>query len=169
MAEAPYLSTKRLILRPLRYDDSKNLAYLLCPEIQKDSGPFMPHSFNDLPKHIERIKGDTSWLITINQDKVIGDMGVFSTQGNETGEMAWYLDPKYWRMGFGTEAGSAIIDYMFFTLGFRKLTAPIDSKNIPSRRLAEKLGFNLEYIEHASNLYGKKSDVCSYSISNVTN
>ncbi|MCL2772274.1 MAG: GNAT family N-acetyltransferase [Oscillospiraceae bacterium] len=165
MLEAPYLKTKRLILRPLKNDDSGNLTYLLRPEIQKDAGPFMPHSVDDLSRHIERIISDTSWLITIN-NKVIGDIGVSSKHDNETGEMGWYLDPEYWRMGYATEAGSAIINYMFSTLKFCKLTAMIDSKNIPSCHLAEKLGFQLICIEYNSDLYGKKADVCSYSISN---
>ena len=166
MIEAPYLTTKRLILRPLKLDDSKNLTYLIHPNIEKNAGPYMPHSLDDLPKHIERIMGDTSWLITINEDKVVGDMGVFSKHSNETGEMAWYLDHAYWKMGYATEAGLAIIYYMFFTLKFCKLTVQIDNKNIPSRRLAEKLGFNLENIEYDSDLYGKKTDVCLYSIRN---
>jgi len=167
MTEAPYLTTERLILRPLKPDDSKNLTYLLHPDIQKDAGPFMPHFLDDLPKHIERIRGDTTWLITINENKVIGDIGVSSKQRNETGEMGWYLDPGYWRMGYATEAGLAIIAYMFFTLKFCKLTALIDSKNIPSRRLAEKLGFNLDCIGYDSDLYGKKADICLYSIRNA--
>jgi len=167
MAEAPYLTTERLILRPLKLDDSKNLMYLLHPDIQKDAGPFMPHSLDDLPKHIERIRGDTTWLITINQDKVIGDIGVSSKHGNETGEMGWYLDPEYWRMGYAAEAGLTVIDYMFSTLNFCKLTAQIDNKNISSCRLAEKLGLNLECIEYDSDLYGRKADICLYSIRNT--
>ena len=164
MKEAPYLTTERLILRPLRLDDSENLIYLLHPEIQKDAGPYMPHSLNDLPNHIERIIGDTTWLITLNGNKVIGDVGVFSIKDNETGEMAWYLDPEYWRMGYATEAGLAVINYMFSTLNFCELTAQIDSINIPSLRLAEKLGFKLKCIENDSDLYGKKADIYLYSI-----
>jgi len=166
MKEAPNLITKRLGLRPLTLHDSENLIYLLHSEIQKDAGPYMPHSLNDLPQHIERIIGDTTWLITINKDKVIGDIGVFSKKGNETGEMAWYIDPEYWNLGYATEAGLAVIDYMFSTLKFCQLTAQIGSANIPSCRLAEKLGFILECIEYDSDLYGKKADVCLYSMSN---
>jgi RimJ/RimL family protein N-acetyltransferase len=164
MKEAPYLTTNRLLLRSLKLDDAENLIYLLTPEIQKDAGPYMPHSITDLPNHIERIIGDTTWLITINGDKVIGDIGVSSKKGNETGEMGWYLDPEYWRMGYATEAGLAVIDYMFSTLKFGELTAPIDNKNIPSWRLAEKLGFIIDHIEYNSDLYGKKADVRFYSI-----
>jgi len=167
MEEAPFLMTERLILRPLRLDDSKNLMYLLHPDIQKDVGPFMPHFPNDLPKHIDRIRGDTTWLITLNQNEVIGDIGVFSKKDNVIGEMAWYLAPKYWRMGYATEAGLAVIDYMFSELNYCKLTAQIDNTNIPSCRLAKKLGFNLECIEYNSDLYGKRTDVCLYSIRNI--
>jgi len=168
MLEAPYLTTKRLVLKPLRLDDSNKLAYLLHPEIQRDAGPFMPHTLDDLPKHVERLIGDTTWLITLNGDTVIGDIGVFSKRGNETGEIAYYINPQYWRTGYATEAGAAVIDYMFSKLKFIELTALTDSKNTSSRRLVEKLGFHLNCIENDSNLHGMKADVCLYSINNPT-
>ena len=162
MLTAPILTTQRLKLRAIQSDDFTNIKYLLHPEIEKHSGPYMPHSAEDLPVHIERITGDTSWLITIGEDKVIGDIGVFSKVDNRTGELAFYLDPDYWNKGYAAEAGSAVVDYMFNKLNFAELTAPIDSKNVSSRKFAEKLGFTLQNIEYDSDLYGKKADICFY-------
>jgi RimJ/RimL family protein N-acetyltransferase len=166
MTETPVLTTERLVLRPLKHDDSKHLMYLLHPDIQKDAGPYMPHSIDDLSKHIERIRSDTTWLITVNEVKVIGDIGVFSKIGNATGEIAWYINPEYWQKGYATEAGFVVIHHLFSTLNFRKLTAPIEDKNIPSWQLAEKLGFSLEHIEYDTDLHGKRANVRLYCLYN---
>jgi len=165
MKKAPHILTKRLTLRPILPTDSQNITYLLHPKIQEHAGPYMPHSLEDLTTHIQRITSSTSWLIELN-GKVIGDIGVFSTQDNRTGEMAWYLDPDHWQSGYSTEAGLAVINYMFTKLGYGKLTAPICGKNTASRRLAEKLGFTHECIKPNSELYGVEADVHHYLITN---
>jgi len=166
VVEAPKLTTERLILRHIQPDDAKHLTYLLHPDIQKGAGPYMPHTAADLPQHIERIQGDTSWFITLPSGEVIGDIGVFSIQGNETGEMAWYLAPAHWYKGYAAEAGQAVVAYMFDTLALRALTAQIDSHNTPSRRLAEKLGFQLTRTQADADLHGQKAESCAYSIRN---
>ena len=124
----------------------------------------MPRSLDDLHVHIKRIIGDTSWIITENGKTVVGDIGVYFKKGNETGEIAFYIDPQYWRMGYATEAALTVIDYMFNVLNFTTLTALVDCDNIPSCKLIEKLGFTLDCIKKDSDLHGKKADVCHYSI-----
>ena|GEM_PF-425431 len=166
MAEAPKLVTERLILRHIQPDDAKHLPYLLHPDILKDAGPYMPHTADDLPQHIGRIQGDTSWLITLPDGEVIGDIGVFSKQGNKTGEMVWYLAPAYWHKGYAAEAGQAVLDYIFGALAFRGVTAQIDSRNTPSRRLAERLGFQLTRTQENADLHGQKTEACMYSVYN---
>ena len=108
---APTIKTERLILKNIEESDALQLKYLLCPEIEKSSGPYMPHSEDQLLAHVKRIKGDTSWGITLYDGTFIGDIGVFSHKENK-GEMAWYVDPKYWHNGYAYEAGIAVISAM---------------------------------------------------------
>lgn len=162
---AQTIKTNRLILRELKKSDAKNLKYLLKPEIESVSGPNMPHNKKQLSQHIERIKGNTSWGITLNDGTFIGDIGIFSVVDNKIGEMAWYIDPEYWNQGYAFEAGSAVLKYCFETLGFIRISAQISADNHKSRHLAEKLGFELHAILPQANLGGKVSDVAYYSIS----
>lgn len=163
---APTIKTERLILRSIEESDALQLKYLLCPEIEKTSGPYMPHSEDQLLAHVERIKGDTSWGITLYDGTFIGDIGVFSKKENK-GEMAWYVDPKYWHNGYAYEAGIAVIKYCFDELCMEMITAEIEASNTASRMLAQKLGFQLDNILNEADFYGKTTDVAYYSIKNM--
>ncbi len=161
---AQTIKTNRLILRELKKRDAKNIKYLLKPEIEKFSGPYMLHDKKHLLQHINRIKGDTTWGITLNGGTFIGDIGVYSVVENKIGEIAWYIDPAYWNNGYAFEAGNAVLKYCFETLGFKRISAQISADNQRSRHLAEKLGFEFHAILPQANLGGKITDVAYYSI-----
>ncbi len=44
-------------------------------------------------------------------------------------------------MGFASEAAKGCRDYGFYHFGFNKLINIIDPRNLPSIRVAEKIGF----------------------------
>ena len=163
------IKTTRLVLRDIRKSDVKNLKYLLKPEIESFSGPYMPHNTKQLSQHIDRIKGNTTWGITLDDGSFIGDISVFSVIENKIGEIAWYVDPAYWNNGYAFEAGSAVLNYCFETLGFKRICAQISTDNPKSRHLAEKLGFEFHAILPQANLGGKITDIAYYSISANTN
>lgn len=50
---------------------------------------------------------------------------------------------KFWRHGYGYEAAKAALDYGIGTLGFADIYAMTDVANQGSRRILEKLGFEL--------------------------
>lgn len=162
---AQTIKTNRLILRAIKKSDAQNLKYLLKPEIEKFSGPYMPHNKKQLTQHINRIKGDTAWGITLDDGTFIGDIGVFSVIDNEIGEISWYIDPSYWHQGYAFEAGNAVLKYCFETLGFVRISTQISADNQKSRHLAEKLGFEFHAILPQANLGGKIVDIAYYSIS----
>ena len=83
------------------------------------------------------------------------------------GEMAWYVDPKYWHNGYAYEAGIAVIKYCFDELCMEMITAEIEESNTASRMLAQKLGFQLDNVLNESDFYGKTTDVAYYSIKNM--
>lgn len=98
------IKTERLTLRNIKKSDAKNLKYLLKPEIENISGPYMPHNQKQLLQHVDRIRGNTSWAITIADGKFIGYIGVYSVAENKIGEIAWYIDPLYWHQGYAFES-----------------------------------------------------------------
>ena len=77
MMAAPTLKTDRLILKNIEKSDAQYLKYLLKPEIEAVSGPYMPHSEAQLAQHVDRIRGNTAWGVILDDGTWIGDIGVF--------------------------------------------------------------------------------------------
>lgn len=161
---AQTIKTERLTLRAIKKSDAKNIKYLLKPEIENFSGPYMPHNVKQLKQHVDRIRGNTTWGITLNNGSFIGDIGVFSVVENKIGEIAWYIDPAYWNQGYAFESANAVLQHCFESLGFIRISAQISADNYFSRNLAEKLGFELHAILPQANLGGKITDIAYYSL-----
>ncbi len=59
---------------------------------------------------------------------------------HETGEIGYWLNPKFARQGYMSEAVQAIVQE-FFNIGFKRIILKADIENIPSCKTAEKCGF----------------------------
>jgi [ribosomal protein S5]-alanine N-acetyltransferase len=59
-------------------------------------------------------------------------------------EVGYALVSEYWGMGLGTEMAKPLTAIAFETLELETLVALVDSPNVGSRRVAEKLGFHFE-------------------------
>jgi len=62
------------------------------------------------------------------------------------GELGYYIDTAYEGKGIVTKATKLIIDHCFDELKFNKLFIRTHESNVPSRKVAEKNGFELEGI-----------------------
>mgnify|MGYP006135434719 FL=1 len=86
-----------------------------------------------------------------NSDKVIGEI-VFRVEDWESqrAEIGYRMSPDSAGKGICTMATSLLINYLFEQLGFYKLVAKCDARNIASYSVMEKLGFKreAEFIEH---------------------
>ena len=60
---------------------------------------------------------------------------------NQRAELGYRLSGEVAGQGIGTEAANLLVDYLFQELGFFKLMARCDPRNIASFRIMEKLGF----------------------------
>jgi len=57
----------------------------------------------------------------------------------------WYvIHPDAWGQGYATEAGRAILDFGFGSLGMHRMIADCDPANRASARVAERLGMRRE-------------------------
>jgi RimJ/RimL family protein N-acetyltransferase len=58
-------------------------------------------------------------------------------------ELGWAVEPALWGRGLATELGAAALAWTFGPLGFRAAVSVTTEANHPSRRVIEKLGFEL--------------------------
>ena len=58
-------------------------------------------------------------------------------------EVGWAFDPEWWGRGLATEAGRVCVGWAFGDLGYARLVSITMEDNRASRRVMEKLGFEL--------------------------
>jgi len=85
-------------------------------------------------------------IIHLADNRLIGYCGFFHQEvdGTEEIEIGYRLDPDYWSGGLATEAARAVRDHAFRDLKLQRVISLIHPDNAPSRRVAEKIGMNLE-------------------------
>lgn len=59
-------------------------------------------------------------------------------------EIGYFIKPRYWGQGFGTEMGKALINYLFNNFNIHKVIASCNSKNRKSEDIMKKLGMTKE-------------------------
>lgn len=100
-------------------------------------------------KKIEKINnGDDSqkftWSIFLKgTDTVIGQI-TCQPKNEDTPyirDMGWYIDPEYQHRGYCTEAGKAMLDYMFNEVEIDSIETGVAAINPNSWRIIEKYGF----------------------------
>lgn len=55
-------------------------------------------------------------------------------------EIGWRLNRSAWGKGYGTEAAQPFVSYALEGIGLPEIVADIDSRNVASHRIAEKIG-----------------------------
>ena len=156
------IETDRLILRMLTESDYKNIGYYLDAKIQEFASPYMPHKEDELKNFILKIIGIASFAVILKDGTFIGDVSITSIKSNETGEISYYFNPLYWKKGYAYEACKAVINYGFEQLKLEYITAQIDEANTDSRKLVERLGFELKVHQKNVELHGRITNKCEY-------
>jgi RimJ/RimL family protein N-acetyltransferase len=148
------LETPRLILRHQILSDLNDLFALYCdPDIVKYI-PDAPRNYADTRKELEwHMNGhpkhpELGLWATIHKEtgKYIGRCGLLplTIDGQDEVEAAFLISKAYWGQGLGTEAAQALLDYGFEKLNLPRLICTIDKNNLPSIKVAEKIGMEFE-------------------------
>ena len=146
------LETPRLILRPFCGEDLDRLAELMANRdfMRFSSGVF---SREKAKEFLEKIlswdrNGQPSQFAMIDRAtaNLIGYCGFYHQHidGIDEVEIGYRLHSAYWNQGLTTEAAQAVRDHGFRDLNLARVISLIHPDNIPSRRVAEKLGMKLE-------------------------
>jgi ribosomal-protein-alanine N-acetyltransferase len=147
------IETERLVLRQFSVNDAIEL-HKICNEayILK----WMP----DWKSSVDDMEGWIGWVdkqyaiatketarimlaITLKTNgKMIGMVGIGNKEevDNEI-EIAYFISEKFSNNGYITEAGKAMIEWVFDSLSLNYLIAIAETDNFPSQRVIEKNGF----------------------------
>lgn len=151
-ASRTVLETPRLRLREMGPGDLDFLTELLGdPEVMR----FYPRTYSrsDAEMWIEvqveryRTHGHGFWLMVERASgSPVGQAGLVPQciHGVDQVGLAYIVRRSSWRQGFAEEASVACLDHAFDELGLERVVCPVRPGNLPSRALAEKLGFRAE-------------------------
>jgi RimJ/RimL family protein N-acetyltransferase len=153
------LETNRLVLREMSPEDLDFVAAMLA---DSDVMRFYPKCYSReesaiwIERQMKRYArhGHGLWLVLEKATgQPVGQVGLLIQQidGVQEKEMAYLIHRPFWRRGFAAEAGIACRDYALTFFARSRVFALIRPENLPSRRVALKLGMTPEdrTIQHA--------------------
>jgi len=146
------LDTQRLKLRQLTLDDVDNLLQIFSDPVAMQ---YYPSTFDReqttrwVQKNLDRYKTDGYGLWAMEDkttDEFLGECGITiqNVEGTSEDEIGYHVLRKHWNKGYASEAAEACRDLAFTEMGMERLISWMIPDNLPSRRVAEKIGMTLE-------------------------
>ena len=146
------LRTERLVLRPYRLEDIEDiLEYATSPNWARFIPVPQPYTREDAIRYVQefiemRPADGIGFAVTL-QSKVIGGVRVRFFLENHRAELGYGISPHHWRNGFAFEAVRTVMHDCFESIvTLNKISANVDSRNLPSRELLIKIGLREEGI-----------------------
>lgn len=144
--------TARLAFREMTRDDLDDMAALLGdpdvmrhyprPKSREEAGDWIDRS-----RRLYRDEGFGLWLVTLRATgEFVGDCGLTpqEVEGVTELEVGYHVRSGLQGNGYATEAAAACRDHARDVLGARRLIAIIRPDNVPSQRVATKIGLPYE-------------------------
>jgi len=150
------LETKRLILRAptlkdvddiyegaREYDVAKMTARMPHPYNRNDALDYVKRTIR---KWKDKNIPDYNFSIELKSEKkIIGGIGLLKVDRiSKTAETGSWINKKYWRNGYITEAKIALNDFAFNELKLDRLESPVYRDNVASNATQLKMGYVLE-------------------------
>ncbi|NGN94347.1 GNAT family N-acetyltransferase [Nocardioides sp. KC13] len=147
----PTLRTSRLLLRPFTDADAEPLFAL-----QSDAHVLR---YWDSPPWTERTRAEqfiarcremaaegSGVRVAIERDSAFLGWCTLNSWNPDfrSASLGYCLGEAAWGHGYATEAAGALLGWAFDTLDLNRVQAEADTRNAPSARVLEKLGFRLE-------------------------
>lgn len=101
----------------------------------EEAGSFLESSLANFEKY-----GYGLWLIFTRASQCLVGFGGFLHVTEDAPHLIYGILPRYWGLGYATEAASALLRYAFESLSLAKVKADVDEPNVASVRVLEKLG-----------------------------
>jgi [ribosomal protein S5]-alanine N-acetyltransferase len=174
MSDFPVLETERLLLRQIVLDDAQAIYnYFSDNEVTKYYGMSSFTSLDEAENLIlafqEGFEGNQTirWgVVRKDTNELIGTCGFHAwSKTHRRTEIGYEISRQNWRNGYVTEALHAIISYAFEHYHFVRIGAIVSPKNIGSRNLLLKIGFQEEGLLRSYLMQdGQTNDVMMHSL-----
>ena len=146
------LKTERLVLRMLREEDFEQYAAMMAdPEVTLYLSDGRPLSRAEAWRQMAfivghwQLRGYGHWAVEeAATGRLAGRAGFLNPEGWPGFEIGWTLAREFWGRGYATEAARRALSYAFTELGREHVISLIRPGNLPSIRVAERLGERLE-------------------------
>lgn len=145
------IETRRLVLRRLCEGDFESL----CGIIRDDDTMYAyggalgeGEAREWLARQLSRYReyGFGAWAVVLKETgEFAGQIGITMQDAGPLGrvhEIGYLLNRAHWGMGYATEAGLACREYAFSRLGVPAVYSIIRDTNVPSIRVAKRLGMS---------------------------
>ena len=144
------LETDRLILREFVYEDGKKLSSLMADKDFMNFSVWGPVDIEGTKDFLKKALRDYKnngfgiWaVIHKDSNKLIGSCGLYIADignGQKAIETSYRLEKAFRGKGLAIESVVAVRDYAFSGLNLDEIVACVDAQNVPSIRVAEKVG-----------------------------
>lgn len=140
------IETERLILRPPQGGDFDAYAIASAdPEVRRFLGGVVerPLAWRHFLQKAGAwpIQGFSMFsVIEKSSQSWVGLLGPWYPEGWPGREVGWSLARHAWGKGYATEGAAAAMDFVFDVLGWDEVIHSIDSDNIASQKVAQRLG-----------------------------
>jgi RimJ/RimL family protein N-acetyltransferase len=140
------VETPRLLLRVPRLDDLDPWATMMAdPEVARFIGGVMPKAmvWRTLMVMIGAWHAHGFAMFSVIEKasgRWIGRLGPWQPDGWPGTEVGWAITRDRWGHGYATEGAIAATNWAFDHLGWTEVIHAIAPENVPSQRVAERLG-----------------------------
>ena len=161
------LETERLTMREMGRDDASNLLgifedpvamrYYPSTKGRRETQEWISWNLRSYEED-----GIGLWIVeSKGSGRFLGECGLTmqEVEGVREPEVGYHFLREHWGQGFATEAAAASLEYGFDSKGYDRIICLPAADNLPSRRVAERLGMALE---REVERHGQR--VCVYAI-----
>ncbi len=146
------IETERLRLRAITQDDFADLFAIWS---DAETMRFYPNTLDEqamrawIERNLKRYAeyGHGLWAVIRQADQqFVGDCGlvVQDVEGVAELEAGYQFNKQFWGNGYATEAARGCMDFARDELGRERIISMIRPENLPSRRVAERNGLQIE-------------------------
>lgn len=152
------IETLRLILRRFDEQDAEDMFHnwagdaAVCRYLSWGPHTSKEASLKRIQNWCVRYRWNNSYVWALEakgKGCVIGSISVeIADDVNESCEVGYCLSREYWNRGVMTEALQAVLHFLFYEVGYRRIQAKHDVLNVASGRVMQKAGMQYERTEY---------------------